>query len=49
MENPNNEEDIITIHLGRVLTEQQYNEVVNSVISFMNKRWPEFRATEFAS
>lgn len=36
----NEDEDIITIHLGRKLTEEQYNEVVNSIVAFMQKRWP---------
>lgn len=35
-----NEEDIITIHLGKVLTQEQYDKVVASVIEFMNQRWP---------
>lgn len=35
-----NEEDIITIHLGKVLTQEQYDEVVASIIAFMNQRWP---------
>lgn len=34
------EEDIITIHLGKVLTQEQYDKVVASVIEFMNQRWP---------
>ena len=34
------EEDIITIHLGKILTQEQYDKVVESVIEFMNRRWP---------
>lgn len=33
-------EDIIVIHLGKNLTDEQYNKVVKSVIAFMNARWP---------
>ena len=36
-------EDIITIHLGKVLTQEQYDEVVASIIAFMNQRWPNCR------
>lgn len=43
------DEDIITIHLGKVLTEEQYNEVVNSVIAFMNQRWPELTNNRFTT
>lgn len=44
------DEDIIVIHLGKVLTEEQYQEVVNSVIAFMNKRWPGFcKPNEFSN
>lgn len=34
-----NDEDIITIHLGKVLTEEQYDAVVKSVIDFLNTNW----------
>ena len=44
------DEDVIIIHIGRVLTEQQFNEVMESVIAFMNKRWPNHCApNEFAN
>ena len=33
------DEDIITIHLGKVLTEEQYDAVLHSVIDFLNKHW----------
>lgn len=32
-------EDLIIIHVGH-LTEERYNKVVESVIAFMNQRWP---------
>lgn len=32
-------EDVIVIHLGH-LTEEQYNRVVESIMAFMNARWP---------
>ena len=34
------EEDVITIHLGKVLPDDEYNKVVQSIIAFMNQRWP---------
>ena len=33
------DEDIITIHLGKVLTEEQYDEVLHSVIDHLNRHW----------
>lgn len=32
-------EDVIIIHLGH-LNDEQYNRVVDSIIAFMNARWP---------
>ena len=32
-------EDVIIIHLGH-LTDEQFNKVQESVIAFMNARWP---------
>ncbi len=43
------DEDIITIHLGKVLTEEQYNEVVKSIVAFMNTRWPGLLSNQFAN
>ena len=34
------DEDIITLHLGKILPDEQYDEVVRSVVAFMNQRWP---------
>ena len=45
----NDDEDIITIHLGKVLTEEQYNEVVQSIIAFMDKRWPGLLPNRFSN
>lgn len=33
------DEDVIVIHLGHV-SQSQYDKVVESVIAFMNQRWP---------
>lgn len=33
-------EDVIIIHLGRSLTGEQFERVQQSVIAFMNARWP---------
>lgn len=35
-------EDVIIIHLGRSLTNEQFERVQQSVIAFMNARWPNF-------
>ena len=35
------DEDIIVIHLGRQLTDEQFERVQQSVIAFMNARWPD--------
>lgn len=32
-------EDVIVIHLGH-LTDEQYNRVVESIMAFMDTRWP---------
>lgn len=37
---PEPDEDIIIIHLWRTLSELEYKAVLDSVIAFMNKRWP---------
>ena len=34
------DEDVIIIHLGRNLTDEQFERVQQSVIAFMNARWP---------
>ena len=36
------DEDIITIHLGRVLPENEYKQVVEYLISCLNVRYPNF-------
>ena len=41
------EGDTITIHLGVELPEEQYNEVVASVVDFLNRRWPQFTGNRF--
>ena len=33
-------EDVIIIHLGRSLADEQFERVHRSVIAFMNARWP---------
>jgi len=43
------DEDIIIIHLGRTLSKEQYQEVVDSVIAFMNKRWPTLSNNRFSN
>ena len=37
---PSDNEDVIIIHLGRNLTDEQFERVKQSVIAFMNARWP---------
>lgn len=34
------DEDIITIHLGKVLSDEEYKAVVDSILAFMERRWP---------
>lgn len=34
------EEDIITIHLGTVVSQKKYDEIVNYLIECLNKRYP---------
>ncbi len=34
------DQDVIVIELGRELSETQYKAVVDSVVKFLNKRWP---------
>lgn len=43
------DEDIITIHLGKVLSEEKYNEVVQSVVNFLNLRWPGLFNNQFSN
>ena len=43
------DEDIITIHLGKVLTQEQYDEVVASITAFMNQRWPDYSGNKFSN
>ena len=33
------DEDIITIHLGKVLSQEQYDAIVASVVEFLNTNW----------
>ena len=33
------DEDVIVIHVRR-LTDEQYNRVADSIVAFMNARWP---------
>ena len=33
------EEDIITIHLGRVVPEQLYNQIVKDIIKLLDKKY----------
>ena len=43
------ENDTIVIELGRTLTDEQYDEVLASVIAFMEVRWPDFSANRFTN
>ena len=33
------DEDIITIHLGKVLPQEQYDAIVQSIVEFVNANW----------
>lgn len=39
---PKDDEDVIIIHVGH-LSEERYNRVVQSIVEFMNKRWPDVK------
>ena len=41
------DQDIIVIELGVKLSDEQYEEVLNSVMMFMDVRWPDFRKDRF--
>lgn len=43
------EEDTITIHLGRKLSEEKFGEVVASILDFMDSRWPDLCRGEIVS
>ena len=43
------EYDTIVIELGRTLTDEQYDEVLASVLAFMEARWPDFAANRFTN
>lgn len=34
------EEDVIVIHLGRIVSDEVYNEIQQSIIKFLDERWP---------
>ena len=38
-------EDVIVIHLGRLLSDAEYKAVVDSIVKFMNKRYPDGKFT----
>ena len=33
------EEDIITIHLGRIVSEELYNQIVKDIIKFLDAKY----------
>lgn len=39
---PKDDEDLIIIHVGH-LSDERYNRVVQSIIAFINKRWPDVK------
>ena len=43
-----NDTDTIIIELGVELSQEEYDEVVASVVAFMNARWPQFSKNVFA-
>jgi len=34
------DEDIITVHLGRVVSEELYNQIVNDIIRLLERKYP---------
>lgn len=37
-----NDDDVIVIHLGKSLSDAEYDAVVASIVAFLNKRYPNF-------
>lgn len=40
------DEDIITIHLGKVVSEKELQNIANSIAAFMSQRYPTLSKTE---
>lgn len=34
------DEDIITIHLGRIVSEELYNQIVKDIVRLLEKKYP---------
>lgn len=34
------EEDIITVHLGRIVPEELYNQIVNDIVRLLERKYP---------
>jgi len=42
-------QDTIVIELGTTLSDDKYEEVLHSVMEFMNYRWPDFAPNRFTT
>lgn len=40
MSEDNQDEDIITIHLGRIVSEELYNQIVKDIIRLLKRKYP---------
>lgn len=40
MSEDNQDEDIITIHLGRVVSEELYDQIVKDIVRLLEKKYP---------
>ena len=40
MSENNQDEDIITIHLGRIVSDEVYNQIVNDIVRLLEKKYP---------
>lgn len=40
MSENNQDEDIITIHLGRVVSEELYNQIVKDIVRLLERKYP---------
>ena len=39
-ESNDEQEDVIIVHLGRVLSDEMYNQVVDSIVALLDKKYP---------
>lgn len=40
MSENNQDEDIITIHLGRIVSEELYNQIIKDIVRLLERKYP---------